>query len=100
MGVPLKTWKNCVVGLLVVLSGCQSDSEIPACVEHQERVELCALADIDCVESLSQECTYGDIEVTLNSCDCDSWVYGPVCDAGIGDSLEAIQSGTECGEWF
>ena len=96
----MNTWKNCMIALLVVLSGCRSDSEIPACVEHDERMALCDLVDIDCEESLSRQCNYGDIEVTLHSCSCDSWVYGAVCEAGISDSLEAIESGTECGEWY
>ena len=56
MGVPLKTQKSCMLGLLVVLSGCRSDSEIPACVEHEERMAECELVDIDCAESQSKQC--------------------------------------------
>ncbi len=96
----MKTWKNCMLGLFVALSGCPSDSELPACVEHEERMAECDMVDIECAESLNKQCNYGDIEVTLHSCNCDSWVYGAVCEAGISDSLETIESGTECGEWF
>jgi len=80
----------------IMTSACQS----AACAEHDKRTEECEDVNIDCEENLSKQCTYGDITVTIRACDCDSWVYEAVCDAGITDSLETIENGTECGEWY
>jgi len=79
----------------ILTSACQS----AACAEHEKRMAECEDVDIDCEESLSKQC-YGDITVTLRACNCDSFVYGAVCEAGITDSLETIENGTECGEWY
>ena len=93
-------FRNRLTNSLSYLGFVVTKNNYPACVEHEERMAECELVDIDCAESQSKQCSYGDIEVTLHSCDCDSWVYGAVCEAGISDSLETIESGTECGEWF
>jgi len=87
-----------LLGCVVALSACgdkDTGSDDGACELAEENMA--------CPECYSGEvtCTYGEYSATEGSCgDCQarSALYQDLCDAGVPDSADDIEAGTECSD--
>ena len=66
--------------------------------QHEKISDECQYIDIDCGDPTCELCTYKDISASICSCTCHNRLYEALCEAGITDSIEAIDEGTECSD--
>ena len=85
------------LSLSILFLACNTtEMEKTACERAPELTEICVEEAVDCVQSLPQNCTYGDVLVETDECACRDIVYQAICDAGITDSVETIENGLVC----
>ena len=80
---------------LAMLLAC-AETEKTACEHAPTLTQQCAEEAFDCLQSLPQLCTYGDVTVETDECACADIIYQAICDAGITDGVETIQAGLVC----